>query len=230
MEYFRRIEQKYILTKSEFEQVVDALSEYVDKDDYYESNICSVYFDNSNNDLIINSLDSPLYKEKIRIRSYGIVNDKGKIFLELKKKYKSVTYKKRVKMTLEEFWDYYEKDIIPDGCNNLSMKEIDYCFNKYKLIPKMFVCYDRYSYIDKKNKSIRITFDYNIKYRGNHLNLDCNRYLEDLVDDDTYIMEIKTLDGIPLWFSNTLTKLKLYPGGFSKYKEAYIRTINEEVI
>jgi SPX domain protein involved in polyphosphate accumulation len=225
MDIFHRIEQKYVLNKNEYEKMIKELNKYTIHDKYYESSICSVYFDDDNYDLIINSIDSPLYKEKVRLRSYGVIDDNGKVFLELKKKYKGVTYKKRVTMTLNEFWNYYEKSIIPKSCDNLSMKEIDYCFNKYRLKPKMFISYDRYSYLDKENNNIRITFDYNIKYRDKHLNLDSNKYLEDIIEDDIYIMEIKTRDSIPIWFTKILSNLKLYPSGYSKYKEAYLRTL-----
>ena len=225
MEYFRRIEQKYILTKKEFDIVTKEIKKYVDQDKYYRSSICSVYFDSDNNDLIINSIDGSIFKEKIRIRSYGLVNNNDKIFLELKKKFKGVTYKKRVTMTLKEFWNYYDNRVIPESCKNLSMKEIDYCFNKYDLSPKMFIHYDRYSYVDKSDKSIRITFDYNLKYRNKNLNLYNDDDLKKIVDEDIYVMEIKTTDRIPLWFTNILSKLKLYPGNFSKYKEAYLNTL-----
>ena len=128
-------------------------------------------------------------------------------------------------MTLKEFWNYYDNGVIPDNCKNLSMKEIDYCIKKYDLGPKMFICYDRYSFMDKEDKNIRITFDYNLRFRNKKLNLKSDDDLERIVDNDIYILEIKTLDRIPIWFTSILSNLKLYPSGFSKYKEAYLKTI-----
>ena len=128
MEFFRRIEQKYVLSKKEYEKLNKEIQKYVNKDPYYYSNILSVYFDTKDDRLIINSMESPLYKEKFRLRSYGPCKDNDKVFLEIKKKYNSITSKRRTTMTLKEFWDYYNIGKVPSKYMNNTMKEIDYDF------------------------------------------------------------------------------------------------------
>lgn len=223
MEFFRRIEQKYVLSKKEYEKLNKEIQKYVNKDPYYYSNILSVYFDTKDDRLIINSMESPLYKEKFRLRSYGPCKDNDKVFLEIKKKYNSITSKRRTTMTLKEFWDYYNSGKVPSKYMNNTMKEIDYDFKKYNLIPKMFISYERYSYYDKNNKNIRITFDFNARFRTFNLNLDSNSDTKQIIKDDIYIMEVKSLDKIPMWLVKIFSKLKIYPKSFSKYKEAYLK-------
>ena len=46
--------------------------------------------------LIRASLEKPAYKEKLRLRSYGVTEPGGEVFLELKKKYKGIVYKRRI--------------------------------------------------------------------------------------------------------------------------------------
>ncbi len=223
MEFFRRVEQKYVLSKMEYTKLNTEMQKYVNKDPYYYSNILSVYFDTHDDMLITNSMEKKFYKEKFRLRSYGVCKDNDKVFLEIKKKCNSITSKRRVTMTLKDFWDYYNSGVIHQKYINNTMKEIDYDFKKYNLIPKIFISYERYSYFDKTNKNTRITFDFNARFRTFNLNLDSNNDTKKIIDDDIYIMEVKSLDRIPIWLVKIFSKLKIYPKSFSKYKEAYLK-------
>lgn len=51
---------------------------------------------------LIASLERPVYKEKLRVRSYGIPGESSSVFVELKKKYDGIVYKRRVTMALTE--------------------------------------------------------------------------------------------------------------------------------
>ena len=72
---FRRVEEKYILNEKEKNELFKKINKYLEKDKFFESTICNIYFDNKNSDLIVNSLDKPIYKEKIRLRSYNKTPD-----------------------------------------------------------------------------------------------------------------------------------------------------------
>lgn len=215
---FRRIEQKYLITIDEYNKIISLSEDKLCKDKFFSETICNIYFDNCNNDLIITSLEKPDYKEKIRLRSYGIPNSNSKVFLEIKKKYLGIVNKRRIILSLKEAYDYLENNKFPN--DSQIMKEIDYAFKYYNLTPSLYLSYDRKSYYLKEDSEFRITFDTNIRSRTNDLKLESSQN-GTLLMKDSYIMEIKSIKAIPLWFSSLLNSLKIYPTSFSKYGEIY---------
>ena len=220
MEIFNRVEQKYVLTKEQYKKIFLEIEPYLEKDYYYQSKICNLYFDNENNDFIINSLEKPIFKEKIRIRSYGVPNLEDIVFLERKGKYNGVVFKRRIEIKLLDLYKYLETGEIKDKYNNQVMKEMDYIIKKFDLKPKIFIGYDRLSYYDKNNINFRVTFDSNLRSREDELLLELgdngNLYKKDLI-----IMEVKSLQSIPLWFIKVLSDNNIYSNSFSKYGEIY---------
>lgn len=215
---FERVEQKYLLSKDNYQKLISLLKPYLEKDKYYESHIHNIYFDSKDNDLIINSIDKPVYKDKLRVRSYGKPNMDDVIFFEIKNKYKEIVGKRRVQMTLKEFHNYLESGAFDN--NNQIMKEIDYLIKHYHLIPKISISYDRLSY-KVKNDDVRITFDFNLRSRRNHLSLNNSNDDHLFFKKNEVIMEVKTLGSLPLWFAHYLSSLKIYPSSFSKYGNIY---------
>ena len=215
---FERIEEKYFLDKNQKELLFKEIDKYITKDKYYKSNILNIYFDNDNNELVIKSGTKPIYKNKIRLRSYNIPNINSDVFLEIKSKYNGITSKRRIKLKLSEFYDYIENN---NKNNSQIMNELDYFFKYYNLRPNYFIGYDRLSYKTIDNDNLRITIDSNLRYRKDHLSLEYGDNGKKYFDDDRYIMEIKTLNSMPLWLTNILSKLKIYPISFSKYGEIY---------
>lgn len=228
MEIFNRVEQKYILTKEEYKKLFSKINNYLEKDKYYQSKICNLYFDNDNNDFIVNSLEKPIYKAKIRLRSYSVPNLNDIVYLELKGKYDGVVFKRRVDIKLKDFNYYMKTGIIKKEYNNQIMKEIDYVIKKFNIYPKLYIGYDRLSYYDKNNINFRVTFDFNLRSREDELKLELgdngNLYNKDLV-----IMEVKSLQSIPLWFTKILSNMKIYPNSFSKYGEIYINKESKNI-
>ncbi len=194
--------------------MISKIQENIQKDKYFNYKIYSIYFDSDNFELISNSLEKPIYKEKLRLRKYA---NSDSIFFEIKKKYKGLVNKRRI-VTSKESVEKYLKNKIPID-NSHVFKEIDTMINKYNLKPKAFVYYDRLAYIGNTNDDLRITFDYNIKGRLNDISF--NESNEDTVLSDKYIMEIKANNAIPLWLVKSLTELKIYPSSFSKYGTLY---------
>lgn len=214
---FKRIEQKYILSKSEYKKIQKLINDYFLKDKYYESKIFNIYFDNQNNDMMINSIEKPIFKKKVRVRKYG--ND-NKVFLEIKEKYRGMVYKRRIELTDNE----YERYICNNKINDKQiMREIDYYIDYYKLKPHMFLAYDRLSYYAKENSRFRLTFDSNMRYRFEDLNLKDNGKNKKYFEGDEYIMEVKTVNSLPIWFVNYLSENKIYPRSFSKAGSIYIK-------
>lgn len=216
---FKRVEEKYLLTSKQKQIFFEKINPYLKKDQFFESTICNIYFDNQNNDLIINSLEKPIFKEKLRLRSYQIPDLNSEVFLEIKEKYKGVVGKRRIKMTLKEFYDYYEKQEYDK--NNQIMKEIDYYFKYYHLKPSIYIAYDRKSYRSKDDENLRITIDSNLRSRYEDLKLELGDAGKKYFKEDYYIMEIKTLGAMPLWLVRSLSELKIYPASFSKYGKIY---------
>ena len=220
MEIFNRIEQKYILNEKEYKELLSKIENHLVKDQYYKSKICNLYFDNDNNDLIINSLEKPIFKEKIRLRSYNVPNLNSVVFLEIKGKMNGIVFKRRIEIVLKDFYNYLETKKIKPKYNNQVMREIDYIIKKVNLKPKLFIGYDRLSYYDKDNINFRITFDTYLRSREDELRLELGDN-GNLSHKDQYIMEFKSLDAIPLWFVKILSSMKIYPKSFSKYGEIY---------
>lgn len=225
---FKRMEKKYLLSENDYNHIMSKLNQYLEKDPYYKSTICNIYFDTENFDLIQSSLEKPIYKEKVRLRSYGIPQLDDTVFLEIKKKYKGVVGKRRIQLKLSEFYDYLEKHNIPN-CNKQILEELDYCFKHYNLQPKVFIAYDRLSYYSKENREFRITFDTNIRSRYDNLRLELGDSGNLYFQDKRYIMEVKTLDSFPMWFTKILEGCHIYPDSFSKYGNIYSKKIKEEI-
>lgn len=225
---FRRKETKYLLSKEKYDELMKELKRYVEKDKYYKSTICNIYFDTDNYDLIINSINKPKYKEKIRIRSYNIPRLEDNIFLELKKKYDGIVGKRRINIKLKDFYSFLKTGNLVN--DDLQIKsELEYYFKKYELKPKLYLAYDRLSYYSKDNKEFRITFDRNLRSREEDMNLELGDSGKLYFKEDTYIMETKVLDTYPIWFTKILSKLKIYPISFSKYGSIYSSKIKEEM-
>lgn len=222
---FKRVEQKYLLTKTQYQNIQNIINEHFEKDIYYQSNIYNLYLDNINNDMIINSIEKPPYKDKIRLRSYNEPKKNDGIFLEVKKKYKGTVYKRRLSLTLQEWYDYYNKDILPTHDQQI-MKEIDYEIKYFNLKPYIFIAYDRLSYYSKDDENFRITFDTNLRSRKENLKLKDTKENIQYFDKEMYIMEAKSLYGLPLWFTNELTKNGIYPQSFSKVGSIYAKERN----
>lgn len=227
IEKFNREELKYLLTTNQYNSLLKMINDYIQKDKYHKEKICNLYFDTINNDLIVKSISKPDYKEKVRLRSYNVPESETLVFLEIKKKYKKIVNKRRVTITYNQAIDYIFKGINPLP-NSQIMKEIDYTFKRYNLLPKVAITYDRLSFFSKEDINLRITFDKDIKYSVDIKKLDSLENEKKLLDDK-YIMEIKSLNGLPFWLVNALNELKLYPTSFSKYGKVYTRLRKENV-
>lgn len=226
MNIFRRVEQKYLITSAQYDALMEALGDKLVKDEYFYNDIYNLYLDAPDHRLIIQSIEKPMYKEKFRVRSYGLAeNEDSKVYLEIKKKFDGTSHKRRISMTLGEFYKYMEKGNRPKGANPITLAELDYDFEKYNLQPSILINYERYSYYFRGNKDLRITFDHNVRYRTKKPDLTNGDDMHPIIDKDMYIMEIKSLDSLPIKLSQLLAKLKIYPRGFSKPKNAYLKSL-----
>ncbi|MBQ3423365.1 MAG: polyphosphate polymerase domain-containing protein, partial [Romboutsia sp.] len=188
-------------------------------------NINNIYYATINNDVIRHSISKPYYKEKLRLRSYTIptsLNDK--VFLELKKKINGIVNKRRVVMTLGEVYKFLEtgeKPIFDDYENKQVIREIEYYLSKNKVYPNVYIGYSRKALFGKEDKEFRITCDSQITARRDDLYLSSGCFGQDILGENKYLMEVKFLGAIPVWFTKILSDLQIYNTHYSKYGNEY---------
>jgi len=218
---FKRYEIKYLLNKKQKEKVLKAMEPFMELDGYGRSTIRNIYYDTDNYRLIRASLDKPVYKEKLRVRSYRRVSPGDQVFVELKKKYDSVVYKRRISVTERQAAEYLAGMTQAPEHTQIAA-EIDYFLDFYKtLAPRVFLSYEREAYFTKEPSDFRVTFDENILWREEELSLEKGVYGESLFQSGQTLMEIKTSGGIPLWMVRALSEGKINKTSFSKYGSAY---------
>lgn len=217
---FKRYELKYLITREQQTVIKEKMSRYMTGDEYGRSTICNIYYDTPDYLLIRRSIEAPVYKEKFRLRSYGVASPEGSVFLELKKKYKGVVYKRRMHMHENEAMKYLSGEA--SASDSQIAREIDYCLKQYEGIrPSVVITYDREAYYEIGNSDFRLTFDDNILWRDYDLSLCKGIYGEPVLDEDLVLMEVKTGMAIPIWLSSLLSELGIYKTSFSKYGSVY---------
>lgn len=235
IEVFNRYEKKYLLDAEAYRNIADTLPEHMEPDEYNKSHefytIGNIYYDTGDDYLIRNSLAKPEYKEKLRLRAYGVPQPNDKVFLEIKKKYKGLVNKRRSTLRLEEAYEFLtsgEKPELQKYMNKQVLNEIEYMLRLYKPEPKLYLAYDRKAMFSRENRGLRITFDTNIRTRRYDLRLECGCYGEPLLSPGQWLMEVKAENAMPLWLSRLLSEYSIYATSFSKYGREYQNKLEEE--
>lgn len=236
---FERYEKKYLITKDIQEILLSKINDKIDADNYGSYTISNIYYDTNNYDLIRNSIEKPLYKEKLRMRSYKTVEEESLVFIELKKKYKGVVYKRRISLGYKDAKLFLQtgklncetkknsienEDLAFEKFNYKDMqiaREIEYFLKINNVSEKIFLSYDRRAYKGIEDDSFRITFDTNIKFRQNNLSLSESVFGKSVLSENQAIMEIKFLGVMPIWMSKVLSDLCIFTTSFSKYGTCY---------
>lgn len=238
---FKRYELKYLLTLEQKEKVLKAMEPYMELDQYGRTTIRNIYYDTDNYRLIRHSIEKPAYKEKLRIRSYRKADPESPVFVELKKKYDSIVYKRRLALPEEQAMEWVSverhcdnRQCDDDSCSNQKCEgkdckkntqiseEIDYFLSYYEnLHPTVFLSYEREAYYSKKGDDFRVTFDDHILCRQEDLSLESELYGTPILDEGMVLMEIKCSGGIPLWMTHVLSEEHIYKTSYSKYGTAY---------
>lgn len=218
---FKRYEKKYLMNEKKYKMLRQAIEDKLKTDKYGKVTICNVYFDTPNYQLIRNSLEKPVYKEKLRLRSYGIPQDGDKVFVELKKKYKGIVYKRRAEMELSVA-ERYLYEMQPLAKPSQITKEIEWFIRLYKEVaPAMYISYNRIAMYGVENLELRVTFDSNILWRTEELRLEKGSWGNAILEEGYRVMEIKIPGAMPVWLSHILDELEIYPSSFSKYGVGY---------
>ena len=227
IEVFNRREMKYLISEEDKAALLSIIGNYMDSDAYNTDgkpySICNIYLDTEADELIRKSLEKPAFKEKIRLRSYGMAKLEDKVYLESKKKFDSIVNKRRTSFLLQDAYEYFESGQINESIkmNKQVMHEIDYIVQFYKLKPKVFISYDRLAFFEKNNSDFRLTIDTNIQTRRENLRLDVPAYGVQLLPEGKWLMEAKAFKAFPLWFVHFLSERKIFNTSFSKYGSEY---------
>ena len=235
-----RIEEKYLITKSEKTKLLKAINKHLLHDEWYKEEVLSLYLDTPNFDLAIKSIDRPEFREKIRVRAYNLPRKTTPVFFEVKTKYvqgkRKIGNKRRLVLPLKDFYRYFEKgenlekliDKYTKGDKQQIQvaRELDYLVKFYKLEPKLVISANRTAFKGKDDSDFRLTFDESLRFREKDLKLEKGskgeKYFPSINEKKrVIIMEVKTMRAMPLWFVEQLNQLKIYPTRFSKYGKIY---------
>ena len=225
---FKRYEIKYLISRKQKEAILKAMSQHMSLDEYGKTTIRNIYCDTDDFILARHSIARPDFKEKLRIRSYKKADEESEVFVELKRKYDHIVYKRRIALPEADAMKWMAGDRsneIETECHaasNQVSEEIEYFCNYYQgLKPSAFLSYDREAYKMNDGSDFRVTFDCNIKARDYDISLESDAYGESLLDEDKVLMELKCSGGIPMWMTEVLSANRIYKTSFSKYGMAY---------
>ena len=223
---FQRKEVKYLLSDAQLAALMPILKEHMEPDAFPHSSISNLYYDTDDFRMIRRSLEKPQYKEKLRLRSYGIPGDSSMVFPEIKKKAQGIVYKRRVSMPYTQAVDFLNgKSPAPEG---QIYRELSWMLASYpRLSPKVFLSYERDSWQGIEQSELRLTLDRDIHYRTELLDLQHGTFGTDILQPGQTLMEVKIPGATPLWLSCALSILGIFPTSFSKYGEAYKRICKE---
>ncbi len=226
-EIFQRKEIKYLLNEKQFVDIKRYLEAFAKVDEYGLSRINNIYFDTPNFYLIRTSLEKPLYKEKLRLRTYGHTTDETNAFIEIKKKYAGIVYKRRISGRYEQMHDYLMGGDEEIGFSQIAA-EIKAFKERYdELIPAMSICYDRIAMAGIDDNDFRVTFDTNIEWSEESTDLRDIKKGKQLLKPQQYLMEIKVSNAMPVELSKKMSELGIFPTSFSKYGAGYMEMVRE---
>lgn len=226
---FKRYEKKYLLSASQYSALRQQLDDHIVPDEYFSSTVCSIYYDGDDYHLIRHSIEAPVYKEKLRLRSYNVPDEDGTVFLELKKKFKGIVYKRRVKLTAREAMDYLAGRC-PAPRDDQVMREIDWFLKTNDVSAKAFIACEREAYVSKDDPELRVTFDRDIRWRDTELDITAGSHGESLLAPGQVLMELKVPGAAPMWLAHMLSDLEIFPTGFSKYGTCYRNALLDRYI
>lgn len=217
---FQRYEYKYLLTLSQQRALMIAMEGNMVPDAYSHSSIRNLYLDTPDYRLIRRSLERPVYKEKLRVRSYGRAEDGDKVFVELKKKYCSVVYKRRISIPQDRALACLARtEPWPESQIGA---ELAYAVDFYQTLrPSVFLSYERDAFHGTEDPDFRVTFDTEIRYRQEELTLDSDTWGTPILPPGQVLMELKVAGGLPIWMAHALSQQGIFKTSFSKYGAAY---------
>ena len=237
MDTFERKETKYLLTPMQYIQFRALAEGHMAPAEYHESDVMSVYYDTPDDLLVNRSIAGGKYKEKLRVRAYGRgeTTPETPVFIEIKKKFKGVTYKRRVNCTQAaadaflggmdyeqaiDTWPLADAQAQDAAHGRIALQiagEIAWMRDHYDgLAPRMDVRTHRLSFVDADDPELRITFDADVSWRKAGSSRE-----HSLFANGERILEVKCAQAYPMWLVAVLNECGARPQSVSKYGRAY---------
>ena len=229
MNVFRRRELKFLIDQQQRQALEQLLKEKMVPDKFGRSTICNLYYDTPDYRLIRRSLEKPVYKEKLRLRSYGRIEPGVDVFLEMKKKYKGVVYKRRIRVTQAQAAAFMQRQApLPE--ESQIAREMLYFRDFYRMLePRVYLSYEREAWYDPVDSGFRMTLDRNIRYRTTELDLEAPIDGRALLPPELSLLEVKASGGIPMWLTEHLSRQHIHKQSFSKYGRAYMELLEKHI-
>ena len=224
----KRYEMKYLLDEAQTAFLIQGLKGHMREDRYGLTSIASLYYDTPDFRLVRASLEKPAFKEKIRLRSYGLATEASPVYLELKRKADGIVYKRRVQSTLPQVEAFFEQGSALCEPGQINCEITAFRDHYQTLEPACLIIYDRTAYYEPEG-DLRLTIDQRPRYRWDDLNLTTSMDGELLLPRGWTILEIKVQQAMPLWLCEILSKGKIYKTSFSKYGTAYSRQLERAI-
>ena len=244
---FKRYEKKYLISAEQHDVLRHAISPYMKPDKYGGYLVQNLYYDTEDWDVIRASVENPVFKEKLRIRCYGQPAPDSDLFLELKKKYDGIVYKRRLVIPgavgaasqLTSISPYAPniscasysgaiRKIVSYGDTQIA-REIDYYLKTKAVTERIYISYKRTAYVGvDAAEGLRVTFDTDIRFRLHNLDFTSPAAGRIIIPENMVLMEIKTPEAIPLWLARIISRNKIYPSSFSKYGVCYAGHITKK--
>ena len=219
-----RREKKYLLTREQGAVLQNTISRYIKPDRFGVYLVQNLYYDTEDWDVIRASIEKPPFREKLRLRCYGLPNDDGDFFLELKKQYEGLVYKRRVAVPVKALYNGKVREIIPNNPSQIS-RELQFYLNANAVFERIFISYNRSAFAAEDDSALRITFDTDIRFRTDRLDFKRPNEGLSILPHNVMVMEVKTPGAVPLWLARTLSENEIYPVRFSKYRVCYTEYI-----
>ncbi len=213
---FERIEKKFRMNKEQYLAMLPVLESNMEPDSHGESTVCSIYYDTPDFLLIRRSMERPLFKEKLRLRSYGFPGEEDAVFVEIKRKLNGVGYKRRAELSFADAKSLLSGET-PHCREKQICSEISELAQRYALHPAALIACRRSAYYAKEDAGLRVTLDRDLSYALEGLeHPKCCETKPVITDDRPYVLEIKAMNGIPSWLGQAMSALGIYQAPFSK--------------
>lgn len=221
---FKRYEKKYLVTRAQGAALQDIFLRHMEADRYGSYLVQNLYYDTEGWDVIRESIDKPFYKEKMRLRCYGVPKPGTDYFLELKKKYKGIVYKRRVAIPEQSLSGRAVRDSVSEEPSQIA-RELEFYMKSNAVSERIYIAYHRAALAGINDAGLRVTFDTDMCFRTDRLDFTHPYIGFPILPGNTMLMEIKTLGGMPMWMVRVLNEGNIYPTTFSKYGVCYTNHI-----
>ena len=227
-ENFARVENKYLISVSQASALEKGLQRQgFCRSDFGSAKVQSLYYDTADCAVIRSSLERPAYKEKLRLRAYGEPGALTQTFLEIKKKYNGVVYKRRTALPLRDTMRGLSAGVLPEAAGQVGNEAL-WLVRRYGLVPGAVIAYDRDAWFNRDEPGVRITLDRNLTFRNWDMDLNLQTGNLPIIPAGQRLLEVKTGGTYPLWLVRLLNEVGARRTHFSKYGQAYQLYIQPE--